>query len=85
LGLTMHALSDDERRSTGLAVGMMVDAVRGPAANAGIQPGDVVLELNDTLLETPDDVPSLEANGGNVIAVLIQRNNARKFVSVRAR
>lgn len=85
LGLTMHALSDDERRSTGLAVGMMVDAVHGPAANAGILPGDVVLELNDTLLETPDDVPSLEANGGSVIAVLIQRNNARKFVSVRAR
>ncbi|NTZ06804.1 PDZ domain-containing protein [Burkholderia metallica] len=85
LGLTMHALSDDERRSTGLAVGMMVDAVRGPAARAGIQPGDVVLELNDTLLETPDDVPTLEASGGSVIAVLIQRNNARKFVSVRAR
>ncbi|MDF0505347.1 PDZ domain-containing protein, partial [Burkholderia cenocepacia] len=85
LGLTMHALSDDERRSTGLAVGMMVDAVHGPAARAGIQPGDVVLELNDTLLETPDDVPTLEASGGSVIAVLIQRNNARKFVSVRAR
>ncbi|NIE59120.1 MULTISPECIES: trypsin-like peptidase domain-containing protein [unclassified Burkholderia] len=84
LGLTMHALSDDERRSTGLAVGMMVDAVHGPAAKAGIQPGDVVLELNDTLLETPDDIPALEANG-SVIAVLIQRNNARKFVSVRAR
>ncbi|VWC43006.1 trypsin-like peptidase domain-containing protein [Burkholderia lata] len=85
LGLTMHALTDDERRSTGLAVGMMVDAVHGPAAKAGIQPGDVVLELNDTLLETPDDIPALEANGGSVIAVLIQRNNARKFVSVRAR
>ncbi|WP_175872337.1 trypsin-like peptidase domain-containing protein [Burkholderia sp. BCC0397] len=85
LGLTMHALSDDERRSTGLAVGMMVDAVHGPAARAGIQPGDVVLELNDTLLETPDDVQTLEASGGSVIAVLIQRNNARKFVSVRAR
>ncbi|MBN3799867.1 PDZ domain-containing protein, partial [Burkholderia sp. Ac-20392] len=84
LGLTMHALSDDERRSTGLAVGMMVDAVHGPAAKAGIQPGDVVLELNDTLLETPDDIPTLEANG-SVIAVLIQRNNARKFVSVHAR
>lgn len=84
LGLTMHPLSDAERRSTGLAVGMMVDAVHGPAANAGIRPGDVVLELNDTLLETPDDVQSLEAKGG-VIAVLIQRDNARKFVSVRAR
>ncbi|KUZ70450.1 peptidase S1 [Burkholderia ubonensis] len=85
LGLTMHPLSDEERRSTGLAVGMMVDGVRGPAAAAGIQPGDVVLELNDTLLETPDDVVALEAKGGKVIAVLIQRNNARKFVSVRMR
>ncbi|WDR88204.2 trypsin-like peptidase domain-containing protein [Burkholderia ambifaria] len=84
LGLTMHPLSDAERRSTGLAVGMMVDAVHGPAARAGIRPGDVVLELNDTLLETPEDVPALEASGG-VIAVLIQRENARKFVSVRAR
>ncbi|KWI98596.1 trypsin-like peptidase domain-containing protein [Burkholderia stagnalis] len=85
LGLTMHPLTDDERRSTGLAVGMMVDDVRGPAAAAGIQPGDVVLALNDTLLETPDDIAMLEAKGGKVIAVLIQRNNARKFVSVRAR
>ncbi|RQR56259.1 PDZ domain-containing protein [Burkholderia sp. Bp9126] len=85
LGLTMHPLTDEERRSTGLAVGMMVDDVRGPAAAAGIQPGDVVLALNDTLLETPDDIAMLEAKGGKVIAVLIQRNNARKFVSVRAR
>ncbi|WP_175852905.1 trypsin-like peptidase domain-containing protein [Burkholderia anthina] len=85
LGLTMHPLSDDERRSTGLAVGMMVDAVHGPAASAGILPGDVVLELNDTLLETPDDVQTLEATGGSVIAVLIQRDNARRFVSVHAR
>ncbi|WP_126283082.1 trypsin-like peptidase domain-containing protein [Burkholderia stagnalis] len=85
LGLTMHPLTDDERRSTGLAVGMMVDDARGPAAVAGIQPGDVVLALNDTLLETPDDIAMLEAKGGKVIAVLIQRNNTRKFVSVRAR
>jgi len=85
LGLTMHPLTDDERRTTGLAVGMMVDEVHGPAASAGIQPGDVVLELNDTLIETPDQVPALEAKAGKVIAVLIQRNNARKFVSVTLR
>ncbi|AOK47306.1 peptidase S1 [Burkholderia sp. MSMB617WGS] len=85
LGLTMHPLTDDERRSTGLPVGMVVDAVRGPAANAGIQPGDVVLEFNDTLIETPDMVPALEAKAGKVVAVLIQRGGERKFVSVKAR
>ncbi|AIO67732.1 trypsin-like peptidase domain-containing protein [Burkholderia oklahomensis] len=85
LGLTMHPLTDDERRSTGLPVGMVVDAVRGPAAGAGIQPGDVVLEFNDTLIETPDMVPTLEAKAGKVVAVLIQRGGERKFVSVRLR
>ena len=85
LGLTMHPLTDDERRTTDLAVGMMVDEVHGPAASAGIQPGDVVLELNDTLIETPDQVSALEAKSGKVVAVLIQRNNARKFVSVTLR
>ncbi len=85
LGLTMHPLTDDERRSTGLPVGMVVDAVRGPAANAGIRPGDVVLELDDTLIETPDMVPALEAKAGKVVAVLIQRGSERRFVSVKAR
>lgn len=84
-GLTMHPLTDDERRSTGLPVGMMVDAVRGPAENAGIRPGDVVLEFDDTLIETPDMVPALEAKAGKAVAVLIQRGNERKFVSVRLR
>ncbi|CAB3796166.1 hypothetical protein LMG28614_04310 [Paraburkholderia ultramafica] len=85
LGLTMHPLSDEERRATGLAVGLMVDAVDGPAASAGIQAGDVVLSLNDTLVETAEDVAALEAKAGKQVAVLIQRKNARSFVSIETR
>ena len=84
LGLTMHALSDDERRSTGNR--RRDDGGRGarPGSQGRYSTGRCRAGLNDTLLETPDDIPTLEANG-SVIAVLIQRNNARKFVSVRAR
>ena len=85
LGLIMHPLSEDERRTSGLAVGLMVDGVSGPAARAGIQPGDVVLSLNDTLVESPEQVAALEAKAGKEIAVLIQRHNARSFVSVKLR
>jgi len=85
LGLIMHPLSDDEKRTTGLAVGLMVEKVDEPAASAGIQPGDVVLSLNDTLVETQDDVTALEAKAGKQVAVLIQRNNARSFVSVEVK
>jgi serine protease Do len=85
LGLIMHPLSEDERRTSGLAVGLMVDGVSGPAARAGIQPGDVVLSLNDTLVESPEQVAALEAKAGKEVAVLIQRHNARSFVSVKLR
>ena len=85
LGLIIHPLSEDERRASGLAVGLMVDGVSGPAASAGIQPGDIILSLNDTLVESQEQVATLEAKAGKVIAVLIQRHNARSFVSVKPR
>jgi serine protease Do len=85
LGLIMHPLSEDERRTIDLAVGLMVDEVHEPAASAGIQPGDIVLSLNDTLVETQEQVAELEAKAGKVMAVLIQRNHARSFVSVKLR
>jgi serine protease Do len=85
LGLSMHPLNEDERRASDLAVGLMVDGVDGPAAKAGIQPGDIVLSLNDTLVETQADVTALEAKAGKQVAVLIQRNHARSFVSVEVK
>ncbi|MGF6600340.1 S1-C subfamily serine protease [Paraburkholderia sp. GAS448] len=60
----------------------MVDGVHGPAATASIQPGDIVLSLNGTPVESQEQVTALEAKAGKEIAVLIQRNNARSFVSV---
>jgi serine protease Do len=85
LGLVMHPLNEDERKTSGLAVGLMVDGVDGPAANAGIQPGDIVLSLDDTLVESPEQVAELEAKAGKSMSVLIQRHNARSFVAVKPR
>ncbi|MEX3936558.1 trypsin-like peptidase domain-containing protein [Paraburkholderia phymatum] len=82
LGLTMHPLTDDERRTTGLAEGLMVDDVSGTAGNAGIKPGDVVLSLNGTLVASQDELASLAAKAGKRAALLIQRNHARSFVTV---
>ncbi len=83
LGLVSHALSEDERRSSGLPLGLMVDAASGAAARAGVRPGDIVLSLNDTLIETHDQAIALEAKAKRSMALLIQRNNARSFVDVK--
>jgi serine protease Do len=85
LGLVMHALSADEKRSTGLPLGLMVDNSIGPAARAGVRPGDVVLSLNDTMIETEDQATALEAKATKSMSLLIQRKDARSFVTVKLR
>ncbi|MCC8402900.1 trypsin-like peptidase domain-containing protein [Paraburkholderia sp. MMS20-SJTN17] len=85
LGLVTHPLSEDERRKSGLPLGLMVDASSGPAANAGIKVGDIVVSLDDTLVESQDQAAALEAKAKKMVAVLIQRDNARNFVSVKVK
>jgi len=85
LGLAMHPLTDDERRSLDLPQGLMVDQVSGTAASVGIKPGDVVLSLNGTLVASQDELASLAAGAGKQAALLVQRNHARRFVTVNLR
>lgn len=85
LGLTMHPLNNDEKRASDLPGGMMVDQVTGPAAAAGIRTGDIVLSLNGELIESREQASALEAKAKNGISVLIQRQHARRFVSVTLR
>jgi S1-C subfamily serine protease len=85
LGLIAHALSAEEKRSTGLPLGLMVEASTGPAATAGVRAGDVVLSLDDTLVESQEQAVALEAKATKSMSLLIQRNNARSFVAVKVR
>ncbi|CAB3702436.1 Periplasmic pH-dependent serine endoprotease DegQ [Trinickia soli] len=85
LGLAVHALSDAERRSTGLPLGLVVDSATGAAANAGIQAGDVILSVNSELVETREALETAIERGGQQIALLVQRDNARSFVSLNAK
>ncbi len=85
LGLATHRLTGGERRTSGLPQGLMVDGVDGAAASAGIQPGDIVLSLNGTLVASQEELAALAAKAGKKAALLIQRDHARSFVSVELR
>ena len=85
LGLITHALTEEEKQATGLPLGLMVDDSIGPAAKAGVRPGDVVLTLDETLVETPDQAAAFEAKATRSMEVLIQRNHARSFLAVKLR
>jgi serine protease Do len=85
LGLAVRPLNDAERLASGLADGLMVEGVYGPATSSGIQPGDVILSLNGTPVTSQEQLGTLAAKAGKQVALLILHDNNRVFVSVELR
>ena len=81
LGLALRPLNPQERQQLGTQ-GLTVEDASGPAARAGIQPGDVVLSVNGTAVSSVEQLRTLLSKAGKNIALLVQRNNTKIFVPV---
>ena len=79
LGVVVRPLNPDEQKQAGTG-GVIVEDASGPAANAGIQPGDMILSLNGTPVSSPAQLRQLTAKAGKHVALLVQRDDARIFV-----
>ena len=82
LGVAVRPLSPQERNADNLSHGLIVQQAGGPAANAGIQPGDVILAVNGRPVTSPEQLRDAVKGAGNSLALLIQRDNAQIFVPV---
>jgi serine protease Do len=82
LGLAVRPLTPQERSQAQVASGLVVESVSGPAAKAGIEPGDIVLALNGEPISSADQLRTQVAHSGHHLALLIQHNDARIFVPV---
>ncbi len=80
LGLAVRPLSPEESRQSDIKDGLLVEDVSGPAAKAGIQPGDVVLAVNGTPVKSVAELRSLTAKSGKTVALLVKRDEMRLFV-----
>ncbi|HWK49917.1 MAG TPA: DegQ family serine endoprotease [Steroidobacter sp.] len=85
LGLAVKPLTPEEKKSIGTEGNVVVGAVSGAAARAGIQPGDVVIGVNDRQVKTVADLSSASKDlpAGEPAALLIERQGARIYVPVR--
>jgi serine protease Do len=80
LGLAVRPLTPEEQRETEAKGGLVVEQAAGPAARAGIQPGDVVLAVNGQPIAEPEQLRDLADKAGRRIALLVQRGGTTMFV-----
>lgn len=81
LGVAVRVLTPQEQRAV-QAHGLLVQDVTGPAAAAGVQPGDVILAVNGQPVTTPAQLASSISRAGSSVALLVQRDNAQIFIPV---
>jgi len=83
LGLSGRALTSQEAARLGVPGGVVVEGASGPAAKAGLQPGDVIVGINNQPFSSVEQFRKLLDAAGNRFALLVQRGGARIFVAVR--
>ena len=83
LGLTVRPLAPEEKQQVETQGMIVVDQVSGPAAAAGVQPGDIILGVNGKPVMSVGDLQTIAKNAGKNVALLIQRQDAQLFVPLR--
>jgi serine protease Do len=91
LGVAVQPITPDIATQLGISGvknGLVVTSVdpTGPAAQAGIQSGDVLIEINHQPINSVADVkPALQKSGDRPALVLINRGGQTVFLTVRPR
>ncbi len=83
LGLTVRPLDPEEKSQVAEGRGLAVEGVDGPAARAGIRPGDIIVAVNGEPVSNVDQLRRSVRQSG-VVALLVQRGDHRLFVPIKA-
>jgi serine protease Do len=85
LGLVVRPLTPEEKQMADTEGSIVVQDVEGSAARAGLQPGDIILAVNDHSVRSVQDLRAAAKNlkGGDSAALLVERGGTQIFVPIR--
>jgi serine protease Do len=83
LGLSVRPLGEDERKSSDTRGYLLVEDVDGPAAQAGVRPGDVILGVNGKTVKSIAELRNATASGSKTVAILLEREGNQLFLPIR--
>ncbi len=85
LGLTLSELTADQRKELKISAGVLVEEVKGAAARAGLQPGDVILAINNSEVKSIEQfnqaLGKLEARKN--LALLVRRGESTQYITIK--
>jgi serine protease Do len=87
IGLTVSDLPAAQRKELGVTGGVLVDETSGAAARAGLQAGDVILQLNTVEVKDAKQFDAMIArlDPKKAAAVLVRREESTRYVVIRPR
>jgi serine protease Do len=83
LGLTVRALTPDEKRQAQTQGNLLVEQAAGPAASAGVEPGDIILGVDGRAVRSPEELEKAATAAGKTIALLVQRQDSQVFLPLQ--
>jgi serine protease Do len=86
LGLALSELGNEQRKELKITAGVLVEDVKGPAARAGIQPGDVILAINNSEVKSVEQFNQTlsKLDSRKNLALLVKRGESTQYITVRA-
>jgi serine protease Do len=83
LGLTVRPLEPREKEQANTQGSLLVEQVSGPAQEAEVEPGDIILGINGKRVRSVEELQEAAHAAGKNVALLIQREDAQIFVPLR--
>jgi serine protease Do len=83
LGLSVRPLSPAEKRASGLDGGLLVEDSQGPALEADVHAGDVIVGANGQKVTTVEELEAQANKSTRSIALLVNRGGTTLFIPIR--
>ena len=83
LGLTLRPLQPAEREQAQTEGTLVVEDADGPAADAGVQQGDIILGVNGTRVKSVTELQAAAKRSGKTVALLIERGDRQIFIPIK--
>jgi serine protease Do len=82
IGLTVRTLSAQEKSSAKSRGNVVIANAKGPAADAGLRPGDIILSINRIKIDTVAQFEAAVKSAGHEATLLVQREDQQTIITL---